>query len=373
MIRILHVIGAMDRGGAETLIMNLYRTIDRNDIQFDFLVHEDRQCDYDKEIISLGGKIYRLSRFTGFNMFSYTRQCKSFFANHPEYRIVHGHIGSSAAIYLLIAKRFGRFTIAHSHARNYVKGPLGWAFNLLSFPTRYVADYFLGCSAGAGRERFGRNVVGGGRFAVLSNGVDVESCRFDGVSRDAFRDSLGLARAPLFGHVGRFSEEKNHRFLIDVFFEIKRRLPDAVLLLAGRGPLESDLKCYVRQCGLGESIVFLGVCEEVPSLLKALDVFVFPSTNEGLGLAAIESQAAGLPSILSTGVPEEAMVSHLAKRLPLDLGVEAWADTCVAAYGQVTEDSRSAMADEVRVGGFDIVDSVRDLSKIYRDAWKQME
>lgn len=373
MIRVLHVIGAMDRGGAETLIMNLYRVIDREEIQFDFLVHESRECDYDKEIALLGGKIFRLPRFTGLNALSYVSRCEHFFAEHPEYRVVHGHIGSSAALYLRVAKRFGCFTIAHSHARNYLKGPLSWAFDLLSFPTRYVANYFIGCSLEAGKERFGGSVVKGSNFIVLNNGINVEAYRYDNCTRNVLRRSLGLSSVPIFGHVGRLAEEKNHQFLIDVFAEIKYRLPDAVLLLAGRGPLKDDLKRYVERRELGESIVFLGVCENVPSLLKALDVFVFPSINEGLPLAVIESQAAGLPSILSTGVPKEAVVSHLAKQLPLDLGEEAWADACVMAYAQAAKESRVGAADEVRASGFDIVDSAREISKIYRSAWKQAE
>lgn len=144
MLRVLHVIGAMDRGGAETMIMNLYRAVDRTQVQFDFLVHETRECDYDQEIEQLGGRIFRLPRFTGANLVRYKSLCRAFFSEHPEIAIVHGHIGSSAAIYLSEAKRADKVAIAHSHAQNFLPRPAGWAFRAVSYPTRYIADYFIG-------------------------------------------------------------------------------------------------------------------------------------------------------------------------------------------------------------------------------------
>ena len=141
MMRVLHVIGAMDRGGAETMIMNLYRAMDRTEVQFDFLVHEERECDYDAEILSLGGRIFRAPRFNGVNYYAYRRVFRELFETHPEWLIVHGHIGSSAALYLTEAKRAGRVAIAHSHAQNYMKGLTGLAFKVLSYPTRNIADW----------------------------------------------------------------------------------------------------------------------------------------------------------------------------------------------------------------------------------------
>lgn len=367
-IRVLHVIGAMDRGGAETLIMNLYRSIDRSEIQFDFLVHEERECDYDSEIASLGGKLFRVPRFNGLNTLAYRRVCECFFSAHPEHRVVHGHIGSSAALYLGAAKRAGRFAIAHSHLPNYKKGPLGLAFALASYPTRFRADYFYACSLEAGVDRFGKGVVKGDRFAVLNNGIDVDAFRCDAISHEEAKRALGFSGVPVFGHIGRLEEQKNHRFLLDVFAAIQRRLPGAVLLLAGRGPLEAELKSAVEMRGLGENVVFLGVRDDVAALMKAMDVFVFPSVCEGLGVAAIEAQAAGLPSILSTGVPKTATVTRHARRLPLAIGFEAWADACVEAYIRTKECARSDAADEVRKGGFDIADSAERVSRLYRCA-----
>ena len=332
MIRVLHVIGAMDRGGAETMVMNLYRAVDKSRMQFDFLVHEERECDYDQEILDLGGRIYRVPRFTGANLIAYNKDCRRLFAEHPEHRIVHGHIGSSAVIYLKEAKRAGRVAIAHSHAQNYLPGVEGLVFDLIAHPTRNIADWFFACSKEAGIDRFGEKVVEGDRFAILDNGIDVELYRCDEEGHRAAKEELGLAGKPVFGHVGRLSPEKNHEFLFEVFSLLKERIPDAILLLIGRGPLEQELRERADAMGIGDSVKFLGVRDDVPALLKAMDVFVFPSVKEGLAMAAVEAQASGLPCIVSTGVPEHAVVSDRVRHLPLEDGAASWAQNAWEAF-----------------------------------------
>lgn len=365
MIRVLHVIGAMDRGGAETMVMNLYRAVDKSRMQFDFLVHEERECDYDQEILDLGGRIYRIPRFTGANLIAYKKDCKRLFAEHPEHRIVHGHIGSSAAIYLKEAKRAGRVAIAHSHAQNYLPGVEGLAFDLLAHPTRNIADWFFACSKEAGIDRFGEKVVEGDRFAILDNGIDVELYRCDEEGHQAAKEELGLAGKPVFGHVGRLSPEKNHEFLFEVFSLLKKRIPDAILLLIGRGPLEQELRERADAMGIGDSVRFLGVRDDVPSLLKAMDVFVFPSVKEGLAMAAVEAQAAGLPCIVSTGVPEHAVVSDRVRHLPLEDGAASWAQNAWEAFADAKDKPRTDCVEQVRAGGFDIAATSLRLQSFY--------
>lgn len=167
MMRVLQVIGVLDRGGAETMIMNLYRAMDRSQVQFDFLVHEQRKGDYDDEICRLGGRFFRVPRFTGVNEHAYRKQVRMLLADHPEWGIVHGHIGSCAPIYLGEAKRAGRYAIAHSHAQNFLGGLPGFAFNVVAYPVRRVADYFMACSREAGIDRFGQRIVEGNRFSIV--------------------------------------------------------------------------------------------------------------------------------------------------------------------------------------------------------------
>ena len=370
-LRVLQVIGAMDRGGAETMLMNLHRAADRGAVQFDYLVHEERVCDYDEEIASLGGRIFRVPRWTGTNTRTYRRLVRAVFAEHPEHPVVHGHIGSSSAIYLAEAKRDGRATIAHSHAQSFLRGPAGLAFKVATRPTRRIADFFLACSREAGIDRFGERVVAGPRFAVLRNGIDTAHYRCDAARHARARRELGFGPpvaeggVPVIGHVGRLAPEKNHAFLLDAFAAALRALPDARLVLVGRGPLEADLRADVAARGMRERVRFAGLVGNVPDYLAAFDVFALPSPREGLSLAAVEAQAAGLPALLSTGVPDLAVVSRRAERMPLSAGAEAWgarlAELCRASGAR----PRTDCVDEARAAGFDIADTAAELARIY--------
>ena len=368
MMRVLQVIGVLDRGGAETMIMNLYRAMDRSQVQFDFLVHEQRKGDYDDEICRLGGRFFRVPRFTGVNEHAYRKQVRMLLADHPEWDIVHGHIGSCAPIYLGEARRAGRYAIAHSHAQNFLGGLPGFAFSVVAYPVRRVADYFMACSREAGIDRFGQRIVEGNRFSIVPNGIDLSRYVCDQQAHELAKQQMGLGGAPVFGHVGRLAPEKNHAFLLDVFAHIRQQLPNAVLIMAGRGPLEDELRGKAQRLGLGSAVRFLGVCDDVPAVLRAMDVFVFPSTSEGLAMAAVEAQASGLPCVMSTGVPELARVCAAAKRVPLDEGVEAWARHAVQAYEQACATPRADAVDDVREHGFDIAQTSRWLADFYQRA-----
>lgn len=369
-MRVLQVIGVMDRGGAETMVMNLYRAMDRERVQFDFLVHEQREGDYDAEIVSLGGRIFRAPRYNGINGIAYRRCIRSLFASHPEWRVVHGHIGSCAPLYLSEAKRVGAFAIAHSHAQNYGNGISGVAFNIAAHPVRRIADYFMACSKEAGLDRFGPSIVEGNRFAIVPNGIDVASYACDERVHVEAKADYGLAGRPVVCHTGRLIPVKNHEFLLEVFARVVQSFPNAVLLLAGRGDLEEQIRARVNELGLKKAVFFLGVVDDVPRLLRAADVFVFPSINEGLALSVVEAQASGLPTIASTGVPELAVVSDRVCRMPLSSGVEAWATECVDKLRFSLSSERSDACDQVREHGFDIADTSVRLAAFYETAKK---
>lgn len=369
-MRVLQVIGVMDRGGAETMVMNLYRAMDRERVQFDFLVHEQREGDYDAEIVSLGGRIFRAPRYNGINGIAYRRCIRSLFASHPEWRVVHGHIGSCAPLYLSEAKRVGAFAIAHSHAQKYGNGISGVAFNIAAHPVRRIADYFMACSKEAGLDRFGSSIVEGNRFAIVPNGIDVASYACDERVHVEAKADYGLAGRPVVCHTGRLIPVKNHEFLLEVFARVVQSFPNAVLLLAGRGDLEEQIRARVNELGLKKAAFFLGVVDDVPRLLRAADVFVFPSINEGLALSVVEAQASGLPTIASTGVPELAVVSDRVCRMPLSSGVEAWATECVDKLRFSLSSERSDACDQVREHGFDIADTSVRLAAFYETAKK---
>lgn len=365
--RVLHVIGAMDRGGAETLIMNVYRNIDRSILQFDFLVHETRECDFDSEIRALGGSIFSIDRLNGINTVSYIKQCRDFFRMHHNYCAVHVHIGSSACFVIKEAKKFGLFCIAHSHNTNPKLSLLEIGFRLFSYPTRYIADYYLACSRQAGVDRFGKAVVTSNRFSVLNNGIDVNCYKFSSKSRSSMRRDLGIApEQKAICHIGRFSDEKNHEFLLKAFAKCGGGEFDGRLFLIGRGPLRNDMEQLATDLNIRDKVVFLGVRSDVPDLLMAMDLFVFPSKWEGLGIAAIEAQASGLPCILSPALPDMAVCSPYAYKMDSLNSTTAWAERMVNEPIRADSD-RIDGVNYVGESGFDITCAAGFLTALYLD------
>ncbi len=364
-LRIVHVVGAMDRAGTETMIMNLYRSIDRDRVQFDFLVHEDRLCDYDEEICDLGGVIRRIPRFTGVNLGSYRKASREALARFSDDPIVHGHIGSCAPVYLSEAKRMGRATVAHSHAQHFPLSPSQVAFRIASYPTRFIADEFLACSRQAGLDRFGSEVVEGSHFHVLNNGIQVDKYACTNEEHERAKASLGMGEGPIVGHVGRLTEIKNHDYLFDVFQKMLLHSPHAHLLLYGRGEDEDRLRKEVEDKGLSERIHFCGLTDNVPLALKAMDVMIFPSFKEGLPVTLVETQATGLPCVISSGVPEAAVLGDSVRRMPLSDGSDAWAAAAFRLMDEACD--RSVGVDTVRGAGFDVATSADWLTGFYRE------
>lgn len=323
MLRVLQVIGKMDRAGAETILMNIYRNVDHSKIQFDFMVFTDEKGDYDEEIIELGGHIYYMPLFKGYNYFLLCRKFEKFFEKHP-YKVVHGHIGSLAPAYLKAARKQGAYTIAHSHATksNYILENL--IFSIFSYKVRYVADYFFACSNQAGIDRFGIKIVNSDRYEVINNAIDSEKYRYTIERHKKIKKEYGFNDNLVIGHVGRFAPEKNHKFVIDVFEKIYEKEKKAILVLAGRGSEEEKIKKYVSERNLDDQVIFLGVRKDIPDLMNLFDVFLFPSKYEGLGIVGIEAQASGLPTFMSDAVPEEAVVTPNAWRYPVEKGAEYW-------------------------------------------------
>lgn len=359
-IRILHVIGIMNRGGAETMIMNLYRNIDRTKVQFDFVEHEGDTAAYDDEIRALGGKIYHCPRYRGKNHLAYVRWWKSFFeTNKKDYPIVHGHIGSTAAIYLFIAKHYGAYTIAHSHSA----GTGSAMYRAFAYSTRYVADYFFACSRDAGIARYGKNVGNNEeRCKVLNNAIDAGKFAHNADASSQIRKMLGIGEETLvIGHVGRFVEAKNHLFLIEVFEQIHRRNADSVLLLVGDGELRSRIETVVAQKRLENCVIMTGVKAEVWNYYLVMDVFVFPSVYEGLPVSMVEAQAAGLPCCISTNVPRETAITDLVEFIRLENGSEYWADRVMRRVGE----PRRNMINKIEQAGFDVSVTSKWLENFY--------
>lgn len=363
--RVLHVIGLMDRGGAETMIMNFYRNIDRSKVQFDFVENRDVEGAYDPEIRSLGGRIFRCPHYNGKNHFSYIRWWKTFFREHAtEFQAVHGHLGSTAAIYLSIAKKHGLFTIAHSHNTSHIS-IRDLIYMAYSYPTRFIADFFFGCSYQAGSDRYGKRVVSSPQYKTLPNAIDTPNFSFNISARKLVRSELGVENHLLIGHTGRFAPQKNHTFLIDIFSEVYKRKPDSALLLIGTGELEAEIRQKVNNLGLSDAVHFLGSQKNVAQYLQAMDVFVMPSLYEGFGIAGLEAQCAGLPCFFSDSFPSDIQVTDAVSFLPLSLPASEWAERILST--DLT--NRASGHEAVRNAGFDIKATADYLQLFYLNHW----
>ena len=363
-IRILHVIGIMNRGGAEIMIMNLYRNIDRTRVQFDFVENSPEPAAFDQEILSLGGRIFRCPHYNGKNHFAYRKWWNSFFEVHQEeYAAVHGHLGSTAAIYLSIAARYGIYTIAHSHNVNMMRSVGDAVYALFAYPTRFVADTFFACSRDAGISRYGK-LIGNDprRCTVLRNAIDTTRFAFSMDARKAARKKLGLTETQIvLGNISRFSDQKNHTFLLDIFAEVHKKEPGSVLLLVGDGALRPRIEQKIAQLGLMDAVILTGVQRNTWDYYQAMDVFVMPSHYEGLGVALVEAQTAGLPCCVSSAVPEESALTSLVQFRSLADTAEQWASWVLERTGLPRQDMRDA----VRDAGYDISSTSRWLEDFY--------
>lgn len=372
MIRVLHVIGAMDMGGAETILMEIYRNIDKNLFQFDFAVHTDKKCLYDDEIESIGGKIYRFKKFNGLNYISYKRQWKKFFRNHREFDIIHGHIGSSSAIYLKVARNNGIKAIAHSHATNNKKSGIsihGLIWKLYSFPTRYIANYYLACSINAGIDRFGKKIIISDKFSVLNNGINPYKFKYNNDYRKEIRNQFNIKENDfVIGNVGRLVEEKNHKFLIEIFSKIHENIKNSKLVIVGDGYLKNELKKEVEKFSLNEFVIFASTRSDAYKFFSSFDVFVFPSISEGLGISAIEAQASGLKVICSDALPLEAKVSDNLIFVSLKKNSSFWANVIVSNKNCT---DRETAYNVIKKNKYDINSSVKKLGEIYQQLMKE--
>lgn len=339
-IRVAQIVGKMNGGGVEAVVMNYYRHIDRSKVQFDFLVDADSTLVPREEIESLGGRVFEIPPYQ--HVVEYQRELQRLFKQEG-WKIVHSHINALSVFPLRAAKKAGvPVRIAHSHSTSgkgeYAKNVLKAVLKTQS--NRYPTHCFA-CSRFAGEWLFGKDA----NFEVVYNAIDLKSFRFNAEAREQARADLGLVGGQfVIGHVGRFMAQKNHPFLIDVFAEVAKRCDDAVLLLVGSGEDEDSIKALVDEHGLSDCVKFLGQRNDVNRLYQAFDVFVLPSLYEGLGLVGVEAQVSGLPCLLSDVIPREVDVTGECTFLPIDTPVE-WADAICSLSKKSYEGRKSTSLD----------------------------
>ena len=362
-IRILQVFGIMNRGGAESMLMNLYRSIDRRKIQFDFIVHTNKKGAFDEEIESLGGTIYHCPRYSVKGVFSYRKWWKSFFASHPNYHIVHSHVRSTASIIFKIAHRFGLKTISHSHSISNGSGIKSLVKKIYQISLRKQSDYCVACSNNSAEWLFGKGIANSEHFLLLKNAIDCSVYKFNEQTRNIYRKLLGINDKKVLIHVGNFREPKNHKFLIDVFSLVKNRNSDLALLLVGDGELKNNIQNLVNKKKLQDDVFFLGQRDDVYKLLQASDLFLLPSLWEGLPVSVVEAQASGLPCIISDKITDEVVISPYVSKIPIEKGAEEWILPIEEAIQ--TQINRLLSISYVIDADYDIVNNANKLEKFY--------
>ncbi len=361
-IRVLHNIVLMDTGGIETLVMNLYRHIDREQLLFDFLVHRPQEGFYEPEIKSYGGRIFRTCPYNPIHTKQFKKECMEVFTQHPEYKVFHAH--QELNLWTLdYARQAGIPTrIAHSHNAKTVIN-LKYFFFLYEkmFIKKHCTDMFM-CSTPAGEWSFGKKAVKDGRVEFIKNGIETSRFKYDEQTRRELREELGVGDKIVIGHIGRFMQQKNHSFLLEIFKIIHDKNPNTVLALCGEGRLEDDIKKKASELGIENDILFLGVRSDTNRVYQAYDLFLFPSLWEGLPLTGIEAQTAGLPVLMSDIITPETIVTDNVTQFSLSQSAEAWADK---ALELLKNHKRTDCSKQVVKAGFDIQDTADRLQNFY--------
>ena len=365
-IRVLNLFTIMNRGGAETMVMNYYRNIDRSKVQYDFMVHRQERGAYDDEIESLGGKIFRMPPVRPWSAHEYRKTVRAFYAEHPEYRIIHSHMSELGYYDFQEAEKAGvPVRICHAHNRPYgidLKSPVRWYYKTMMRPN--ITDLFT-CGEASAEWLFGQK--NRSRFVQLNNAIDAQQYAYCPQARRRMRQTLDIAEDQLvIGHVGRYDPQKNHKFIIDIFRAVREQNSKAILLLVGNDSDDGGKEIHqkVEQLGLTQWVRFLGIRSDVADVMQAMDVFLFPSLFEGFGIVALEAQASGLSALVSEKIPAECMVTNLIQREMLKNSAEQWAKEVL----ELAKTPRLNTYDEIKAAGFDIVENAKWLQEFYLQA-----
>lgn len=363
MKKVLHYVSIMDRAGEETFIMNVFRSIDRANYLFDFLVTQDREGDYDKEIAELGGKIYRLQlKLSGGplkrikNFFILKKTLSSMSKNYTTFHI-HTQHAMDAVLDAMAAKFAGfRTVIVHSHSTS----------TLHHVKAHYICRPFLNwlpvvrlaCSDKAGKWLFGNK----GKFEVINNGILTERFLFSSEYRKTIRSEEKWDDKIVIGHVGSFLYPKNHSFILDVFAEFLKTHQDSLLAMAGKGEMMDEIRKKADELGISDHTYFLGSRGDVYKLYSSFDALLFPSHYEGLPVTLVEAQAADLPCLISDVITDETDIIPSLKRMSLNNNAAEWARQLEL---MLESKSRINRKNEIKNAGFDISTTAKRLSEIY--------
>lgn len=359
MYRVLHVVDSMGMGGIQSFIMNVYRTINKDEYQFDFLLNRHVENSYEKEITELGGSIYFVpSRHKG--ILKNRIALNDFFMNHPEYTTIHMHESSLSYIEPLIqAKKNGRYAIIHSHSTGVNNSIIHRILHEINKKRIHkYADCCIACGGLAREWMYGHTKVFD-QSIIITNGIDIKKYAYDNETREKYRKEFGLEGKYVIGHIGRFNRVKNHDFLIDIFSEVLKIRNEAVLMLVGDGDLRNEITEKVNNLGLNEKVLFLGARKDISSILQAIDVLVLPSFYEGFPVTVVEAEAAGVPVVMSDVITDEVMNKSNIIKSSLKASASKWAEKICEHHDRVIDNS------SLYEVGLDITETTKKLIQIY--------
>lgn len=373
-IRILQVITIMNRGGAENMLMNYYNAVDRNKVQFDFLVHRDTIGAFEPDIVALGGKIYRMPAISPGNYVEYKKKLDTFFKEHNDYKIVHSHLNALSSIVLGVAKKHNiPVRIAHSHIaiesdvymnvfkkNTDIKATVkATVQSMVKHKVAKKATHYFACSIKAGQWLYGKKHAS--KVVVINNAIDTSRFLYDENKAKDVKKEHDLTGKKVIGHVGRFNEQKNHFFLLKIFKIIIEKDPNCVLLLAGVGSLMEIIIEEVDRLGLKDHVRFLGVRADINQQLQGFDLFLFPSLYEGLPVTLIEAQASGLPIVASDTITAEVDLTGLITFLDINDSASKWADVVIEKLNH----NRQNTFEQIKKGHYDINENAKNLQNFY--------
>lgn len=360
-LRVLQIMGIVESGGVEAVIMNYYRHIDKNKVQFDFVMHKGGNPRYIAEVQSMGARIYEITPYSK-NIFAFTYEIYKIIKN-GHYYVIHSNMNSLSGFPLFAAWMAGaRVRILHNHTTDTKAEGLRTVLKRTLRPfAKMFANKYWACSKLAAEWMYGKKAVDAGKVTIINNAIDLDKFAFNQEKRDKLRKELGLEGKFVIGHVGRFMKQKNHEFLIDIFAEVAKQKDNAVLMFIGEGPLMESIRDKVSNLHLKNKVVFLGVRNDVADLYNVMDVFALPSFYEGLPVVGVEVQANGLPFLCSDKVTSEIVISDSIKLLPLNDGTGKWAE-------EILNTDRVSLAEtlkSMKKSGFDISNEARKLEDRY--------
>lgn len=368
-IKVLYFVDRMRRGGIQSLVLDWAARFDKNKIQIDFLLLDDgNRYELEDTLKELGCNVYKLEGVWIKNLldfFKYGKKLDDFFKKHNDYKVVHLHSSSKNYQVLKYAKKYDiPMRISHSHnidfqTTNPLKKFIG---NLLKKSlVKYSTNYFA-CSKIAGEWLFGKKITTSKKFKVIHNAVDYKKFAYNEETRKKIRTELNInENSIVLGNVARFERQKNHEFLIDIFFEYQKNNKNAKLLLIGTGTLETLIREKVRKLRIEDKVIFAGFKNNVNEYMQAMDYFIFPSLFEGLGLVLIEAQVSGMPCFTSKDVvPYEVKVSDSLEFLPLSSSAKRWCDNINAKSRNRSDNLLS-----IKKNGYFVEDVIKELEKKY--------